>query len=247
MKTWILSNSLGFLLVIVVNYLANALPIGGRTTGAVSDSFPNLFTPAGFTFAIWGIIYILLIIFIASQWRFWRGSPSEWLQGIGWLFLASCLSNAAWLIAFQYLKTGLSVLVMLGLLASLILIYQRLQADQTAPFWSVRLPFSVYLGWISVATIANITIWLVSLGWKGGALGEPFWAVLMLIIAVGLGAWMLHTRRDWAFALVIAWALYGIYRKRSGMIDEPGSQPVELVALSGAVLSVLGALYRLFR
>jgi hypothetical protein len=214
-------NILSLILVLVVNVLADALPFNGRTTGEVSAKYGNLFVPAGFTFSIWGLIYLLLIGFAVYQSRgLFRkeGKQEDYLAQIGPWFAISCLANALWLAAWHYEQLALSVLVMLALLSSLLVIYVKLQRSgaSTGPGekWLVRLPFSVYLGWVSIATIANVAAWLTALNWNGFGIAPDVWAGLMLIVGAALGLWMLQRRSDVPFALVVAWAFFGILSQR---------------------------------
>lgn len=247
---YILLNLLSLITVLVMNYLANALPIAGRRTGEMSDLFPNLFTPVGFTFSIWGVIYLLLLGFAIYQIRFFGKPAPDFLQKTGWLFGFSCLANVGWLLAFHHLQIGLSMLIMLVLLGSLMAIYLRLDIGKAAALpaerWLVHLPFSVYLGWISVATIANAAILLTHLGWDGEPGGQPFWTLLTLAAAVGLGLAAIFKRRDFAYSLVMVWALFGIYSKRiANTIDQDGM--VEVAAIVGMAAIGLGIVYSLVK
>lgn len=223
--------------MVAVNVLANALPIGGMTTGALSALYPNLFVPAGFTFSIWGIIYLLLGVFSVCQF-FGTTDLEQALRPVRPLFLLTCVANAGWIFAWHYRLIGLSLLVMLVLLVSLILIHRRLQGHpppDRRTFWCIRVPFSVYLGWISVATIANSTALLVHLQWNGFGLGAVFWYVTMLGAAVALALLMLWRHRDGAFALVVLWALFGITARHAGTAGT-----LALAPLCGAVVVLLG-------
>ncbi|WP_020539460.1 tryptophan-rich sensory protein [Lewinella cohaerens] len=223
-KTLQTLNLIGFLLVLLLNTLANALPLNGYNTGELSDRYPNFFVPAGFTFSIWGVIYLLLIIFIIYQLRSWwkkQDVDLSFVQKIGPWFFISCLANASWILAWHYLQITLSLLIMLIILGSLIIIYLRLGIGESSPTpptnkWTVRLPFSIYLGWITVATIANVTTLLVDNGWQGGAIGPISWAAVMIVIAGLIGILILVKRADIGFVLVLIWAFYGIYAKQSG-------------------------------
>lgn len=243
----IVANIAALAATLFANYLANALPIGGRRTGEVSDLFPNLFAPAGFTFAIWGVIYLLLIGFAVFQARFWGKPRPAFLENIGWLFVLSCLANAGWLMAFHHLQIGLSMLLMLVLLGCLASIYLRLDTKKSnvsmSERWFVRLPFSVYLGWVTVATIANTTILFVHWGWSGAPGGPQCWTVLTLAAAVGIAWAALWQRRDAAFALVIAWALFGIFSKRTADLSTPDGW-VETAAAAGLAIVGIGLIWR---
>jgi hypothetical protein len=212
-----IANILGFIVMVVVNILANALPLGGKTTGELSDLYPNLFVPAGYVFSIWGVIYMLLLAFTVYQ-----ASPSrrktEFLEKIGYLFSLSSVFNVIWIFLWHYEYVILSLFAMIALLLSLILIYLRLDIGRSSPvreerLW-VHLPFSVYLGWITVAPIANIVAVLVSIGWKGFGLNEVAWTIIVIAVAVVLTVINTLTRGDLAYALVIIWALGGIIVKQ---------------------------------
>ena len=214
-----LLNLLFLVLMITVNALANALPINGYNTGQVSAFFPNLFVPAGFTFGIWSIIYLLLILFTLQSTR-WLWNRPESLPGsvarqLSPWFIGSCILNFTWILAWHYLQAGLSVLIMLAFLLLLVRVYLTLQAyrghlSAGQRSW-IYIPFVVYLGWISVATIANITALLVSRSWDGFGLSPITWSILMVSAAILLGLVFAWKCRDSAYALVVSWALFGIY------------------------------------
>jgi translocator protein len=215
-------NILSFLAVIVVNTLASTVGINGRLTGAISDGFPNLFVPAGLTFSIWGVIYLLLLLFTIAQARglFSAGQDGpEQTRKIGWLFAFSSAANVAWLLLWHYELVGISVLAMAVILGSLLAVYVRLGTGRTRAGslerWLFRVPFSVYLGWITVATIANVTAFLVKVGWNGFGLHPEVWAVAVIIVAALITLVVLATRRDAGYGLVVLWALAGIVLERS--------------------------------
>ena len=220
-KSLAILNLSGFILTIILNGLANGLPINGKTTGELSDLYPNLFVPTGLTFSIWGLIYLLLLIFITYQLieSFRKSGNSKAVAAIGPWFFISSVANASWILAWHYVLPFLSLIIMIILLISLSKIYLNLQGIKddmpTNKQYFIYPVFSIYLGWITVATIANTTAVLVDLGWKGGAFGEANWTILMLSIAVGIGVYFLIVKKDFFYALVIIWALYGIYLKRS--------------------------------
>lgn len=248
-KTLILANLLALVAVLVVNYLANALPVAGRTPAEVSALYPTLFTPAGFTFSIWGVIYLLLLGFALYAFRFWNKGMPDYLQKIGWLFVLSCAANAGWLFAFHYLYIGLSMLVMLLLLGSLIMIYLNLGIGTTAVSpaenWFVHIPFSVYLGWVTVATIANASIFLTHIGWNGEPGGPELWTSLIIAAAAGIALWALISDNNIAYASVVLWALFGILSKRQADMQTE-DKFVETAAIIGMVLVVLGIAYTAF-
>jgi benzodiazapine receptor len=209
----------GVVATIAVNTLSETLPLNGKGTGQISDQFPILFVPAGYVFSIWGLIYLGLIAFAIFQaLPAQRENPR--LRSIGGLFALASAANIAWIFLWHYEVFLATLAVMLVLLGSLIAIYLRLGIGRTsvsrAETWAVRVPFSVYLGWITVAMVANATQLLYFLGWRGGAIGPEAWTVIMLVVAVVL-AWLVAiTRRDVAYLLVLVWAFIGIATKHAG-------------------------------
>ena len=193
-------NLFAFLATIAVNAMANALPINGKTTGELSDLYPNLFVPAGLTFSIWGLIYLLLAAFIVYQVAAPGRNAADFLQRIGPLFILASAANIGWIFLWHYQRVPASLVVMLVLLASLMAIYLRLEIGVQASSWRekllVQLPFSVYLGWITVATIANVTAVLVHSGWDRFGASEQFWTVVVLAVATAITLAVLFTRRS---------------------------------------------------
>ena len=212
-----LANLVSVIIALAVNILASTLPLNGQNTGEISDRFQVYFVPAGYVFAIWGIIYIGWIAFTIFQFRpSQKESPR--LRNLGYLFALSGLVNAAWLFTWHYNLFGLSVLVMLTLLGLLIASYLKLNVNRSsasgAEWWSVDLPFSVYLGWITVATVANVTDWLYLVEWNGFGIAAPTWAVIMIAVASVLGLLMALTRRDAGYLSVLVWSFAGIAVKQ---------------------------------
>lgn len=213
------ANLLSVLVALTVNILASTLPLNGQNTGEISDRFEVLFVPAGYVFSIWGVIYLGWIAFTIFHFQpSQKESPR--LRRLGYLFALSNLANAAWLFCWHYNLFGLSVLVMLALLGLLIASYLRLNVNRSdvgpAEYWSVDVLFSVYLGWITVATVANITDWLYFIGWDGFGISAQIWAVIMLVVASLLGLAMALTRRDAGYLSVLVWAFIGIAVKQAG-------------------------------
>jgi len=215
-----ISVILTILATIIVNILANALPINGQNTGEISDRFKVYFVPAGYVFAIWGLIYLGLIVFAIFQ-----ALPSQRenprLRATGWWVVLGGLANIAWIFLWHYEQFLLTLLAMLVLLASLIVIYLRLGISRTsvppAESWAVRLLFSIYLGWITVATVANVTALLDFLQWDGFGIAPEIWMGIVLAVVLVISALMNFTRRDVAYAAVILWALAGISVKHAAV------------------------------
>ena len=198
---------------IIINVLADALPINGLNTGRISDGFHVYFVPAGYVFAIWGIIYIGMIAYAIYQaLPAQRENPR--LQATGWWVVLGGLANSAWIFLWHYEQFVGTLGAMLVLLASLIAIYLRLGIDRTkvsrAETWAVRVPFSVYLGWITVATVANVTDVLDFVKWNQFGISSEVWMVMILTAVLVITVLMNFMRRDLAYALVILWALAGI-------------------------------------
>jgi hypothetical protein len=245
-------NLFGFLGTVTVNGLANALPINGKTTGQLSDQYPNLFVPAGLTFAVWGVIYVLLAIFVAYQLILTIKNDtqeSSFTDKIGLLFFASSIANIAWIFAWHYEILPISLIIMLVLLGCLIWIYLRLNIGQSQAIRSekyfVHLPFSVYLGWITIAMIANVTALLVDVDWNRFGLSEQFWAVAVIIVGIAIAATILIRRGDVFYCLVVDWALLGILIKR--LADAIPVQSVIGITVAGIVLLTVGVITQLIR
>ncbi|MGQ9801995.1 MAG: hypothetical protein ACUVRL_10085 [Candidatus Saccharicenans sp.] len=245
-------NLAGWLLMVTINYLANALPINNLNTGQLSDKYPNLFVPAGFTFSIWGLIYLLLAVFVffSLKQAITGREIFPAFKRLGALFFLTCLANAGWIFAWHYEQLILSLAVMLTLLILLIIIYLRLAGrpydeihrDQ----FPAKLPFSIYLGWISVATVANTTAVLVGLGWNRFGLSEQFWTVLMLAVVLVLTMLFIFKKKDYFYALTIIWALFGIFYKR---IQDTASadRAVEIAVLVVLALILMALILRAVR
>ena len=217
LRQWV--NVLAVIAVIVINGLANALPLNGQTTGEISDRFQVYFVPAGYVFSIWGLIYVALVAFAIYQ-----ALPSQRdnarLRSIGYLFTLSCVANIAWLFLWHYEVFPLTLVAMLSLLLLLIAIYWRLDIGRvqvpTAEKWLVHVPSSIYLGWITVATIANFTQFLYYFNWSGWGISPEAWTVIMLIAGLAIASAVSLTRGDVAYMLVIVWAFAGIAVKHAG-------------------------------
>ena len=240
-----LMNLLATVVALTVNVLASTLPLNGKNTGAISDQFKVFFVPAGYVFAIWGVIYIGWLAFSIYQLLpAQRSNPR--LQRIGWLYALSGLLNAGWLFTWHYELFPLSVVVMLALLVTLIAIYLRLDNGRvqvsTVEKWCVNIPFSVYLGWISVATIANITDLLYYWRWDGFGIAPEMWAVIMLLVATVLALTMALTRGDVAYLSVFVWSFVGIAVKQSAtpLVANTAWAMMVLVAL----MIPVGVMYR---
>lgn len=221
-------NVIFFAVMVVVNYLANALPLNDKTTGQLSEQYSNLFVPAGITFSIWGIIYLMLLAFCIIQ--FFNHNKIA-IESIGWAFAISCVLNAAWIFAWHYEKLSLSLLIMLGLLATLV--YINLQLKGGSPVF-IKAAFGIYLGWICIATIANVTTLLVAHNWGGWGISEANWAIIMILAGFIITALTIYRANNPFIGLAVIWAFIGIILKRHG--DYPA------IAITASVAVVLMAL-----
>ena len=232
-------NVLAFLFMVVMNFLANYLPLNNITTAEISDKYYNVFTPAGFTFIIWGVIYIslaLLVVYLIWGAVKVKEGPIQAIYDIGWYFAASSVLNGVWIFTWHYDLIVASLIVMLALLLSLILLYRRLRSVQVEGS-SYLLPFSIYLGWISVATIANVATLTVKFDWGGFGLSSEFWLTVLLVVIIALAAYMILRVRDSVYGLVILWALGGITAARWG--EAGGFSYATGAAIAAAVMVFL--------
>lgn len=236
--------AVSFVAMVIVNYLAQMLPINGVNPGQVSDSMPNLFAPAGLTFSIWGLIYLSLAAFSVYQFSFKKqdADPSL-LDKVRGVFVVSSLVNIAWIFSWHYGSIGLSVLLMLTLLLSLIVIHLILDKAPLSKAGKVfyRLPFSLYFGWITVATVANITAFLVRAGWDRFGWPEQAWAVIILLVAMVIGTATMVIRKDIAYGLVLVWAYIGILIKHVSQGNFAGAYPGVIVTVIACLVIYVAA------
>jgi hypothetical protein len=220
------------ILTIAVNALANALPLNGLNTGEISDRFDIYFVPAGYVFSIWGLIYLGLIIYAVFQ-ALPKQAENSTLNKIAPFYWLGSLANITWIFLWHYEIFSLTILFMLIILGSLLVTNRNLDKTQGLIKWMVRLPFSIYLGWISVATIANFSQWLYYFGWNGWGIAPTTWAVIMLVVASILGFLMSWLKNDTAYGLVLIWAFVGI------TVSQIGSSSVVIAAWAGVAAVAL--------
>lgn len=215
-------NAVAYFAMLIVSYLSNTGLINNNTMATVSEKYENLFTPAGYAFSIWGLIYLLLLGFVIYQGRglFKKDVKDDFVLKIGWWFIISCVANSLWVFAFLYEELALSVFLMALLLFSLLRIVVNLNMERWDPplkiiaflWW----PFAVYSGWVAVAAIANVAVYLTKTGWEGFGLSEVFWTVAMIIVAGIVNLYMILTRNMREFALPGIWALIAIAMANRG-------------------------------
>lgn len=238
-----------YVLMIVVNALANTLPLNGITTGEISNNYENLFAPTGFTFAIWGLIYLLLAAYTLYQLGLFGGNKSaaneRLLSRVGILFSISSLANAAWIFCWHYDYIPLSMLLMVIILLCLIFINEALKKEtlNSRDKFFISLPFSVYFGWITVATVANVTVLLVSLGWDGFGIAPEVWTVIVLVVAALIGGITSIVNRDVAYGGVIIWAYAGILVKHISTNGYSGEYPAVVTTIIACLLMLTVCLF----
>jgi len=241
-KKLIFLNTAFYIIMIAVNALAEILPINGITTAEVANKYPNLFTPAPITFSIWGLIYILLAVFVIYQFGAWKGKRrrGEIIREIGVFFILSSIANAAWLIAWHYKKIAASLIIMIILLLSLMIAYTRINSlDLTKKNKIfVRLPLSVYFAWISIATIANATAWLISIDWSGLGLPNQLWAIIAIVLGLILCLVPMAINNDIAYGLTIIWAYVGILIKHLSPSGFNGQYIGVIIAAAVSILII---------
>lgn len=231
---WI--NGIALAATIAVNALANLLPIGGNTTGQFSAAYPNLFTPAPVTFAVWGVIYLALAAFALYQSGILdeNDRSAHIRTGIGLWFAVSCAFNIAWILCWHLGAIGWSVVCMSGLLLSLSVIERRIAkvpGDRLSNLM-VKPAFDIYFGWIIAAAIANVSVWLAKLGWNGFGLPDTFWTVIMLLVGTAIGCLVMIAGNKWLATSAVIWAYVGILIRHVSASGFSGAYPVVI----GAVL-----------
>lgn len=237
---WI--NTAAFVAMIAVNALANLLPVGGNTTGQVSEAYPNLFTPAPITFAIWGAIYLLMAVFVVYQWGAFDGgtNSSKVREEIGLWFAVSCVFNIGWIFLWHNKLIGLSTIAIVLLLGSLIMIQSRLRGVEGNMLQrlAARAGFSLYYGWIIAAVIANISVWLTSIGWNGFGLSNDFWTAAVLLIGAAITVAVVVIGKNRIAGVAVLWAFAGILYRHISPNYYGGTHPYVIAAgfLSGFVI-----------
>lgn len=227
-----------YLVMVVMNGLANALPLNGRGTGEISSAYPNLFTPAGITFSIWGVIYLMLGAHVLYQLGLFRDRPdtaadTALLNRVGLLFALSSLTNTAWIFAWHYDLIPLAAVLLVLILVLLALIVTTVRRANLAgrQRWFIGVPFSVYFGWSTVAVVANITVLLVYWKWDGFGIADSTWVVAIILVAMAIGTITMLRNRDVAYGLVLIWAFAGILIRQTASDGLAGKYPAIIVAV----------------
>lgn len=240
-KLLALTNAAALIITLAINYLSNTGIFNGETMATVSDRYKNLFTPAGFTFSIWGLIYTGLICFVIyTTVQAFKNKEQKELREIGWWFTASCIANCFWVLAWLYDYIAISVLIMIFLLFCLVMIIvntnMERRDDPLVKFAFLWWPFAIYSGWISVALIANMAAWLTKTGWQGWNLLPEIWTFIMLLVASLLGIYITWARSMREYAVTIAWGIFGI-----AIANKEQSSMIWYMALTCIILLVVNS------
>lgn len=247
-KTYAIINFLSVLLVLAVNGLSQAQRWNDTTIGELSNQYENLFTPASYAFSIWGVIFLMLIAYSIFQIRraFFSKKESPFIEQTGWWFAIANVLNAAWVVAFTYEYIGLSVVIMLGILSSLLIIIKRTNMERwDAPIAVIAFvwwPICIYSGWITVATIANFSAFFASIEWTGTELNEIVWTMVMITIAVLVNVLIVWVRNMREFALVAVWALVAIFIRHKDQYES-----IAYYALLGAIVVFIVTMLHAFK
>ena len=254
-KTLAILNSISLTSLLVVSYLAQQEWFSDLNVGEVSAKYETIFAPASMTFVIWGLIYASLTAFcIFHVIKAFNSDETEQadvdIVAIGWLFIINTLATGAWLIAWINEEIALSVILILIQLITLTLISIRAHiANPERPLSTkifTQFPLSIYFAWICVATIANISAYLVSINWNWFGISNSYWVIIMIGVTTLLSLFMIVVRRNIFFGLVILWALYGIALKRE-QVDEVLFQEVIKAAWAAFIIVIMSIMICLFK
>ncbi len=244
--------AVAYIAMVVVNFLANSLPINNRSTGDISSAYPNLFAPAGLTFSIWGLIYLSLIGYLIYQFISFSKEGDQRKEGlfkkINIFFIATSIANLSWIFAWHYDFIGLSLLIMVVLLLFLIKIANILREEQltSREKMFIYVPFSLYFGWITVATIANTTVFLVSIGWNGFGIAEFVWTNIILLVGLLIGILRIQKDKNIIYGLVLIWAYLGIMLKHLSVSGFDGQYPSVIITVAVCLILFIFFTGRIF-
>lgn len=242
-RTWAV---VAFAASLAVNGLAGSTTLlNGQTTGEISDAQPNLFAPAGLTFSIWGVIYLLLIgtclyLFSIVVSPADRDVPGPAVDAVATRFTAASVLNGLWLLSWQWEVFTLSVVLMVALLAALLRLLAGLRGQHfgsQAEKWTLRRPFSIYAGWITIATLANVTTWAVSIGID--AASSASWAIGALMVGAVAGCSLAWWLNDWAYLLVFVWGYGGVLVRHLDPVTGFGGQYGDVITTVMVLLTVV--------
>ncbi|MGJ8659743.1 tryptophan-rich sensory protein [Cellulophaga fucicola] len=242
------ANGVAFIFTLAINYLSNTGKMNNTTIGEVSRGLRSLFTPAGYAFSIWGLIYLFVFSYIIYQGRglFVKVRDNDFVLKIGWWFVISCIANCSWVVSWIYGYTGLSCIFIFLLLFSLLkIVWNNKMELWDAPISVIAFlwwPFVIYSGWVTVASIANVSAYLVKVNWDGFGLEPVVWTVVMIIVAVVINLVATWQRNMREFALVGAWALIAIGIANSGV-----EVVLAYIAYVAAAILILSSFFHAFK
>jgi hypothetical protein len=200
---------------IVVNYYSNIRPFNNKTMADVSNENPTLFTPAGYAFSIWGLIYLSLVIYVISS-LFPGQKDKDIFDRLSLPLIVISMLSLVWVIIFSYELYALSVLIIAIMLVLSLILFVRANnwvLEHNKDKW-LKLPFGLYAGWLTVATIAAVSVWLYHMGWRGGMLSEADWAIILLIVTLIIGIAVSCKTNNFVYPMVISWAAFAIWVAR---------------------------------
>lgn len=247
-RTLQIANIIAFVATVFVNYLSNTGAINNTTIGQISEASQNFFTPAGYAFSIWGLIYVMLLGFVIYQSRslFTKVRDDEFILKTGWWFVLSCFANIMWITFWLYGFMEYSILAIFVLLYSLLKIVMSNRMELwDAPISIIAFlwwPFVFYSGWVTVASIANVATYLTSIDWNGWGISETSWAVIMIIIAGILNLVVTWKRNMREFAMVGVWAIAAI-----AVANWEASETVAYAAIGVAAVLFFSSSYHAFK
>lgn len=233
---------LSFLVMLLTNALANILPINGIATGEISDLYPNLFAPAGITFSIWGLIYLLLGTYVFYQFLPKSEKTESLIKRINIYFILSSVANTIWIFLWHHQMIAFSVLLMLVILCCLIKIsaLTNLEELNKKDRLYIKIPFGLYFGWITIATIANITTFLVSISWENFIFSNQLWTVIILLVGMLITSITTIKEKNLIYGLVPIWAYLGVYLKHTSVSGFNNNYPSVIITTIICIVIFIG-------
>lgn len=244
---------IAFLIMVSINVLANLLPINGVKTGELSDTYPTLITPSDETFLIWAVIYILLMVYSVYQLGLLKSKgklSSDLANYIRGFYIVSCLCNAAWIFAWHFRYIALSLVLMITLFVCLFLNNKLLYSEELSlrEKLFIRLPFSVYFGWITVATAVNTAVLLISLRWTGYGMKDYIWAIIGVLIIFLVATYITLRYGSLPYTAAVIWAFLGVIAKHTSESELNGRYPMVITTLILCIILMITELgFSLYR
>ncbi len=240
-------NIIAFITTLTINGLANTSVLGGKTTAQISNQYPTLITPAGYVFAIWGIIYAFLAVFVFYQ-ALPRNRSKEFQKQISTLFILSSVFNVIWIFLWGYNYVAASVIPIVVLLACLAAIYIRLKIGKSnitrREKVCLHLPLSIYFAWITVATAADVAAALSAAGWVKWTSADAVWGIFAAAIILAVAIMIVTARKDFAYGLVVIWAFVGIAVNQSAVSSIVYTAYLGAVVVAAAIIATVVLIVR---